>query len=160
MNPLQVPDLKGAKYLLSLRHLLSLLCHSVIMISSVVFSIRRAKLVSTMHERGIRHRDLKSSNILAQKIPGQPEKLYLVDLDSTGIKKRSTKKDAIKDLARLNASLLDTKTVSTPDRLRFLKYYLHVRKTKNQKAREYWGSIVFYTKKKLKKAGRKFNPGK
>lgn len=118
-----------------------------------------AKLVSTMHERGIRHRDLKSANILAQKIPGQQEKLYLLDLDSTMIKKRITKKDAIKDLARLNASLLDTKTVSTPNRLKFLKYYLHVRKTKNQKVGEYWQAIVFHTKKKLEKSGRKFNPG-
>jgi tRNA A-37 threonylcarbamoyl transferase component Bud32 len=116
-----------------------------------------AKLVRMMHKRGIRHRDLKSSNILAQKMPGHQEKLYLVDLDSARIKKRSTKEDAIKDLARLNASLLDTKTVSTPDRLRFLKYYLHVRKTKNQKVRDYWQEIVFHTKRKLEKSERKFN---
>jgi len=116
-----------------------------------------AKLVCMMHERGIRHKDLKSANILAQKIPGQQEKLYLVDLDSTRVKKKSTKKDAIKDLARLNASLLDAKTVSTPDRLRFLKYYLSVRQTKNQKVRDYWQEIVFYTKKKLEKSGRQFN---
>ena len=115
-----------------------------------------AQLVREMHERGICHRDLKSANILIQKKEGQKEELYLVDLDSTRIKKRIEKKDRIRDLARLNASLLDSKTVSTPDRLRFLKYYLNIRKERDQKVREYWKALVWHTQKKLKKSGRKF----
>jgi len=115
-----------------------------------------AQLVRTMHERGISHGDLKSANILVQKTPSQNEKCYLVDLDRASIKKRGKKEFVIRDLARLNASLLDTKIVSTPDRLRFLKYYLRVHKTGDQKAREYWQAIAVHTQKKLKKSGRKF----
>lgn len=115
-----------------------------------------AYTVRKMHERGVWHRDLKSSNILVQGKAGQKEKLYLVDLDSTRIKKRIKEENKIIDLSRLNASLLNTKTVSTPDRLRFLKYYLHVGKTRDQKVGEYWRAIVGQTQKKLKKSGRKF----
>jgi len=115
-----------------------------------------AHLVRAMHDRGIWHGDLKSANILVEKKGGQENKLYLLDLDSARIKKRVERKDRIIDLARLNASLLNTRTVSTPDRLRFLKFYLNVAKKRDPKARDYWEAIVRQTQKKLKKSGRKF----
>jgi len=115
-----------------------------------------AHILRRMHERGIRHGDLKASNILVQKRLNGKDHLYLIDLDSTRIKRKITDKDRAKDLARLNASLLDTKTISTPDRLKFLKYYLNIRRTRNQKVREYWKTVAYQTHKKLKKSGRKF----
>jgi len=115
-----------------------------------------ARILRRMHEQGIWHRDLKASNLLVQKKAGQKEKLYLLDLDGTRIKRKIRNKDRTKDLARLNASLLDTKTISMPDRVRFLKYYLNVRKTRDQKVREFWKAMVWHTQKKLKKAGREF----
>ena len=113
-----------------------------------------AHILSRMHERGVCHGDLKASNILVRKKAGQKEKLYLVDLDSARVKKNITEEDKMRDLARLNASLLDTRAISTPDRLRLLQYYL--RQTGDQKAEEYRKMILERTQNKLKKTGRKF----
>ena len=125
-----------------------------------IFKIRNellqqgAHILRKMHERGVCHGDLKASNILVQKKAGQKEKLYLVDLDSARVKKSVKEDDKIRDLARLNASLLDTRAISTPDRLRLLQYYL--RQTGDQKVEEYWKMILERTQNKLKKTGRKF----
>lgn len=113
-----------------------------------------AHILRRMHERGVCHGDLKASNILVQKKAGQKEKLYLVDLDSARVKKSVKERDRIRDLARLNASLLDTRAVPTSDRLRLLHYYL--RQTGDQKVEEYWKTILERTQNKLKKTGRKF----
>ncbi len=113
-----------------------------------------ACILRRMHERGVCHGDLKASNILVQKKAGQKEKLYLADLDSARVKKSVKEEDKIRDLARLNASLLDTRAVSTPERLRLLQYYL--RQTGDQKVQEYWKTILERTQNKLKKTGRKF----
>ncbi|MCK5255199.1 MAG: hypothetical protein KAQ81_04190, partial [Deltaproteobacteria bacterium] len=115
-----------------------------------------ANMVREMHDRGICHGDLKSNNILVEKKAGKEDKPHLVDLDSARIKKGVKKEDRIRDLARLNASLLDTKIVSIPDRLRFLKYYLIIGEKRDHKVRDYWKEIVCKTQKKLKKSGRKF----
>lgn len=115
-----------------------------------------AHILRRMHGRGVRHRDLKAANILVQKRLNGKNHLYLIDLDSARIKREITDKDRTKDLARLNASLLDTTIFSTPDRLRFLQYYLDVQRTRDQKVREYWKEIVAHTQKKLKKSGRNF----
>jgi tRNA A-37 threonylcarbamoyl transferase component Bud32 len=112
-----------------------------------------ARLVREMHARGIWHRDLKALNILIQKKLPDGEKLYLVDLDSTRIKKRLDRKEKIRDLARLNASLVSTTTVSMPDRLRFLQYYLKTRKPRDRNIQEYWKAIAAQTQKKIKPSG-------
>lgn len=113
-----------------------------------------AHVIRSMHDQGIWHGDLKSANILVEKKEGQNDTLYLVDLDSTRIKTRLEKKDRIRDLARLNASLLDTRIVSTTDRFRFLNHYLHVSKKRNHKARDYWKETLGQTEKKLKQSGK------
>jgi tRNA A-37 threonylcarbamoyl transferase component Bud32 len=112
-----------------------------------------AHLVREMHTRGIWHRDLKASNILVQKKVPDGEKLYLVDLDSVRIKKRLNRKDKIRDLVRLNASLISTTTVSRTDRLRFLQYYLKTRRSRDRNIQAYWKAIAAQTQKKMKSAG-------
>jgi tRNA A-37 threonylcarbamoyl transferase component Bud32 len=113
-----------------------------------------AHILRMMHTRGVCHGDLKASNILVRKKAGQKEKLYLVDLDSARVKKSVKEDDKIRDLARLNASLLDTRAVSPSKCLRLLHYYL--RHTGDQKGEEYWKTILERTQNKLKKTGRKF----
>jgi tRNA A-37 threonylcarbamoyl transferase component Bud32 len=115
-----------------------------------------AQLVREMHARGIWHRDLKASNILVQKKVPDGEKLYLVDLDSVRIKKRLDRKEKIRDLARLNASLVSTTTVSMTDRLRFLQYYLKTRRPRDSNVQDYWKAIAAQTQKKMKHAGFSF----
>ena len=109
-----------------------------------------AHLVREMHARGIWHRDLKASNILVQQKVPDGEKLYLVDLDSVRIKKRLDRKEKIRDLARLNASLVSTATVSMTDRLRFLQYYLKTRRPRDRNIQDYWKAIAAQTQKKIK----------
>jgi tRNA A-37 threonylcarbamoyl transferase component Bud32 len=112
-----------------------------------------AHLVREMHARGIWHRDLKASNILVQEKVPDEEKLYLVDLDSVRIKKRLGRKEKIRDLARLNASLVSTTTVSMTDRLRFLQYYLKTRRPRDRHIQDYWKAIAIQTQKKIKPFG-------
>jgi tRNA A-37 threonylcarbamoyl transferase component Bud32 len=109
-----------------------------------------ARLIREMHARGIWHRDLKASNILVQEQVPDGEKLYLADLDSVRIKKRLDRKEKIRDLTRLNASLLSTATVSMTDRLRFLQYYLKTRKSRDRNIQAYWKAIAAQTQKKMK----------
>jgi len=115
-----------------------------------------AGVVRKMHERGVCHRDLKASNILVRGEEGQKRELYLVDLDSATIKESTTKKEQIRDLARLNTSLLNTRMVSTTDRLRFLKCYLNVWRKRDYRVRVYWEETLRETQKKLKKTGKTF----
>jgi len=112
-----------------------------------------AHLLREMHARGIWHRDLKASNILVQQKVTGGEKLYLVDLDSVRIKKRLDRKEKIRDLARLNASLVASPTVSMTDRLRFLQYYLKTRRPRDSNLQDYWKTIAAQTQKKMKHAG-------
>ena len=109
-----------------------------------------AHLVQALHECGICHRDLKASNILVQKNPGQAQKLYLTDLDSARVQTRIRAKERIRDLARLNASLFYTTGISTADRLRFLRDYLKTRSARDKKLHIYWKAIAVQTYKKLK----------
>jgi tRNA A-37 threonylcarbamoyl transferase component Bud32 len=115
-----------------------------------------AGVVRKMHERGVCHRDLKASNILVRGEEGQTRELYLVDLDSATIKESTTKKEQIRDLTRLNTSLLNPRMVSTTDRLRFLKCYLNVWRKRDYRVRAYWEETLRETHKKLKKTGKTF----
>ena len=109
-----------------------------------------AHLVRVLHECGICHRDLKASNILVQKNPGQAQELYLTDLDSARVQTRIRTKERIRDLARLNASLFYTTGISTADRFRFLRDYLKTCSTRDEKLHIYWKAIAVQTLKKLK----------
>lgn len=108
-----------------------------------------ALLIRTMHDRGIWHRDLKATNILAQRAPGNGLKLYLTDLDSVRIKDSLIPRARIRDLARLNASLLDVPAFSLRDRLRFLHSYLNTGGARDTNLRAYWEAIGRETLKKL-----------
>jgi serine/threonine protein kinase len=109
-----------------------------------------ARLIRSLHDCGICHRDLKASNILVQRIPKKPDKLYLVDLDSARIQKGIREKGRTRDLARLNASLFYTTGISTTDRLRFLHNYLSTTCAHDKKLHTYWQTITEQTRKKLK----------
>lgn len=80
-----------------------------------------ARLLRVMHDRGVSHRDLKAANILL----ANADEPTLIDL--VGVRTRVLLTDAkrAKEIARLNASFLDSAVVSLTDRLRFLKAYLN-----------------------------------
>jgi len=103
-----------------------------------------------MHERGIWHRDLKAANILVQRTPGGT-KLYLTDLDGIRIRVTVGTRERMRDLSRLNRSLLSIPAISTRDRLRFLRCYLNTGSRKDKTLRAYWEGIRSETAKKLAK---------
>jgi serine/threonine protein kinase len=83
-------------------------------------SVALARLLRAMHDRDVSHRDLKAANILLAN-GTQP---MLIDLVGARTRVRLTNCQRAKELARLNASFLNSPHVNRTDRLRFLRSYL------------------------------------
>lgn len=84
-----------------------------------------ARLIRTMHERSLSHRDLKAANIL---IEGDPEAdapvLSLIDLVGVSLEHPLPHGRRVQNLARLQVSLADVPGRTRTDSLRFLRLYL------------------------------------
>jgi tRNA A-37 threonylcarbamoyl transferase component Bud32 len=83
---------------------------------------RLARVLRTMHDRGVSHRDLKAPNILLER-GADP---VLIDLVGVRTRVRLTPGRRAKELARLNASFAASPAVTRGDRLRFLRAYLRI----------------------------------
>jgi tRNA A-37 threonylcarbamoyl transferase component Bud32 len=81
---------------------------------------RVARLLRRMHDRGVSHRDLKAANIL---LAGGREPT-LIDLVGVRTRAQLSEEQRAKELARLNASFLNTPSITRTERLRFLFAYL------------------------------------
>ena len=89
-----------------------------------VWADRIGRLIRQMHKRQVSHRDLKAPNVLmtgADPLAAEP---VLIDLVGVVAGKPVTQSVCVRDLARLNASFLDSDAISRTDRLRFLRTYL------------------------------------
>jgi len=111
-----------------------------------------AMQVKKMHDSGIWHRDLKSTNILVEGDDCQ--KFWFTDLDAINVSDALLLTERSKDLARLNCSFLDTAILSKQDRLFFLKVYLD--RANRKELKKYWDAVVLFTGLKLKKSKREF----
>jgi len=107
--------------------------------------------VQHMHGSGIRHRDLKSTNIL---VADDGVKFWFTDLDAVKVLDALSLTERSKDIARLNSSFFDTVLLSKQDRLFFLKVYLG--RANRKELKKYWSSVVLFTGLKLKKSKREF----
>jgi tRNA A-37 threonylcarbamoyl transferase component Bud32 len=114
-----------------------------------------ARYVKTIHNFQIAHGDMKAKNILVKTGDGQ-HLFFLLDLDSLKIKKSLSRKERIRDLARLNASFLDTRLLSRSDRMRFLITYLSEDPQTGSPKRIYWREIAATTENQLRKSGKRF----
>jgi len=83
-------------------------------------SLTLARLLRAMHDRGVSHRDLKAANVLLARGVDP----VLIDLVGVRTRARLTETQRAKELARLNASFLDSALLTLSDRLRFLRTYL------------------------------------
>jgi tRNA A-37 threonylcarbamoyl transferase component Bud32 len=84
-----------------------------------------ARLIRTLHERSLSHRDLKSANILVEGDPTAPDvHLSLIDLVGVQLSHPLPEHRRLQNLARLLVSLSEAPGLSRTDALRFLHAYV------------------------------------
>ncbi|MBM4276287.1 MAG: hypothetical protein FJ130_00185 [Deltaproteobacteria bacterium] len=79
-----------------------------------------ARWLSSLHQKGIYHQDMKACNILVQK-SGDRWEFYLLDLEDTRLDVNVDEKRLMKNLLQLNTSV--PKTITRTDRMRFFNEY-------------------------------------
>jgi len=119
------------------------------------FISEAARFIKTIHDFQIAHGDLKAKNILV-KTSYERHLFYLLDLDSLKINKSLSQAERIRDLARLNASFLDTRVLSRSNRLRFLVNYINGGAKPDFAQRIFWNNIAAATENTLRKSKKRF----
>lgn len=118
-----------------------------------VWAERLARVVRTMHDRGVSHRDLKAPNVMLQGAATNPASATPVLIDLVGVKASA---DAVpfarrtKELARLNASFLTMPNVTRTERLRFLLTYLRTG-ARELDWKKWWKAVSLATAVKVEK---------
>jgi tRNA A-37 threonylcarbamoyl transferase component Bud32 len=113
--------------------------------------VNLARLLRTMHDRGVSHRDLKAANIL---LADGAEPTF-IDLVGVRTRVRLTDAQRAKELARLNASFLSSPSVTRGERLRFLRAYLAAGLAFRADWKKWWGMVSRATAAKVAKNRRK-----
>jgi serine/threonine protein kinase len=113
--------------------------------------VKLARLLRTLHDRGVSHRDLKTANIL---LADGTEPTF-VDLVGVRTRVRLTDEQRAKELARLNASFLNSARVTRGERLRFLRAYLACGTAFQADWKKWWGMVSRATAAKVAKNYRK-----
>jgi serine/threonine protein kinase len=114
-------------------------------------SIALARLLRAMHDRDVSHRDLKAANILLAN-GSDP---MLIDLVGVRTQVRLTAAQRAKELARLNASFLNSPHVNRTDRLRFLRAYLSAGSGLGVDWKNWWEMVCRATAAKAEKNRRR-----
>lgn len=85
-----------------------------------------ARLIGTLHQRFLSHRDLKAANVLVSHLLSEKEgpSLWLIDLVGARRHRKLPHARRIQNLARLHASFLNRPGLTRTDKLRFLRIYL------------------------------------
>jgi tRNA A-37 threonylcarbamoyl transferase component Bud32 len=113
---------------------------------------RMARLLRTMHERRVTHRDLKASNVLASATadPAAPD-LWLIDLDGVSTWKTPPEAARVQNLARINVSFVKSREITRTERLRFLRIYLGRRFADRAVWKDLWRKIAADTDAKIRR---------
>ena len=106
------------------------------------------RLIRTLHDRGVSHRDLKAPNIL---LSGRLRTPVLIDLVGVAVHTVVTDRLRCRDLARLNAGFVHSPQVSHTVRLRLLKAYLTAWPRLHTEWKPWWRAIAAATVKKVLK---------
>jgi tRNA A-37 threonylcarbamoyl transferase component Bud32 len=80
---------------------------------------RLGRVIRSMHERGVAHRDLKASNILIDR----QDRPWLIDLVGVSTSRRIGVRWRTRDLGRLAASFVSQPVITNSARQRFLRIY-------------------------------------
>jgi tRNA A-37 threonylcarbamoyl transferase component Bud32 len=104
------------------------------------------RLIRRMHEKQVAHRDLKAANILMSG-----DDPVLIDLVGVAPGAAVGRRQRMKNLARLNASFLDSPHVTRTDRLRFLRAYLAWGLRGRAGWKDWWNGVARATAAKVAK---------
>jgi tRNA A-37 threonylcarbamoyl transferase component Bud32 len=104
------------------------------------------RLIRRMHEKQVAHRDLKAANILMSG-----DDPVLIDLVGVAPGADVSRRQRMKNLARLNASFLDSPDVTRTDRLRFLRAYLAWGLRGRAGWKDWWNGVARATAAKVAK---------
>src|SRR4029077_1269641 len=101
-----------------------------------------ARLVRSLHDRSLSHRDLKASNILIRTdIVDQDDRLSLIDLVGVRLQHPLPRKRRAQNLARLGLSLGSVPGRTRTDALHFLRLYLPWGLSPLNDWKSFWRSI-------------------
>jgi serine/threonine protein kinase len=112
-----------------------------------------ARLVRSLHERQLAHRDLKASNILVSG-----SKFWLVDLVGVERWRKLPRSRRVQNIGRLHTSFHNHPWISRTDKLRFLKVYLRWGLRGRGDWKTWWRQIAKATMDKLAKNRRRGRP--
>ncbi len=117
-----------------------------------------ARLVRELHERGWSHRDLKAANILLAPEDAGNERAWFIDLVGARRPLRLTSRRRVRNLARLNASFLESGCLSCSDRLRFLFCYLNAGLHGRREWKKWWIGVSQFVARKVEKNRKRGRP--
>lgn len=118
------------------------------------------RLIRTMHEREVMHRDLKAPNLLmanAQQDLALATPM-LIDLVGVQVGRVVPQRQRIQNLARLNASFWQSSAISRTDRLRFLRAYMNWGLRGSDGWKDLWRQIAVVTQRKAAQNARNGRP--
>lgn len=115
-----------------------------------------ARLLRTMHDRRVTHRDLKSSNVLVSQTDDlAAPQLWLIDLDGVQTWLRVPWRHRLQNLSRFYVSFHSSPWITLTDRLRFLRTYLAGSFRQRRSWKDLWNSIAREAEKKIRRNLRK-----
>ena len=115
---------------------------------------RLARLLRQMHDRHVSHRDLKAANVLLES----GENPTLIDLVGVRVGRAVPFRHRARELARLNASFLQSPGGRHAARLRFLRAYLAAGERRSEGWKDWWRAVAAATVAKLAKNRRSGRP--
>jgi hypothetical protein len=121
---------------------------------------RVARLLRTLHERHLSHRDLKAPNLLLRVRPDglTVEEVFFIDLVGVRRHRKLHRSRRIQNLARLHASFRSHPGITRTDKLRFLRTYLAWGLRGRLGWKRWWRQVEAATEAKVRKNLRSGRP--
>jgi tRNA A-37 threonylcarbamoyl transferase component Bud32 len=121
-----------------------------------------ARLVASLHQRHLSHRDLKASNVLVSGVATLPDgdRLRVWFIDLVGVRScfKLRRARRVQNLARLHASFLAHPHVTRTDKLRFLRVYLRWGLRGRAGWKRWWRQVEAATANKVRRNLRNGRP--